>query len=351
MRLLCELEDGTLLDMDAAIRQQPYDTRSLLADAFFSCCGALPDSMEFLKAEQALREALADFAGDQDKYIRNYVLTRALDHRTQITPRASLISSSFQIGGPIALIGVFYATLDAHRNQKNRSNLDCLCNKVSESSKHHLFKKANGFLVNPSLKGWFNRIIDRLDLDCLSVACLLYCLGLGIIPRSFFTQCRGASRLWGPDGEIHEAPPRIASLVEDQLSFETSLRELEMIGLVKVSVDIIRVNERLISLLEDRPQVPAWRVEALRAVCQAYLSLGPSRQVTYTCNTRSIMTNKPKSTGPVHTLASPFGPYSFLPQSATGIAPLSSKVPLLRRHRGVPISVIFSWLEVETRCA
>lgn len=277
MRLLCELKNGTLLDIDTAIRQQPYDTRSLLADAFFSCCGTLPDSMEFLKAEQALRETLTEFAGDQDKYVRNYILTRALDNRTQTTPRAPLISSSFQIGGPIALIGVFYATLDAHRNQRNRANLDRFCNRLSELSKHYLFRKANSLIVNSSLKGWFNRILDRLDLDCLSVACLLYCLGLQDIPRSFFTQCRSPSRFWGPDGEIDEAPPRIASLVQDQPSFEASLRELEMIGLVKISVDIIRVNERLIVLLENRPQLPAWRVEALRAVCQSYLSLGPSR--------------------------------------------------------------------------
>lgn len=292
MRLLCELEDGTLLDMDTAIRQQPYDTRSLLSDALFSCCGTLPDSMELLKAEQSLRDTLSEFAGDQDKYVRNYILTRALDHRTQTTPRAPLISSSLQIGGPIALIGVFYATLDAHRNQRNRANLDCFCNSLSELSKHHLFKKANSFVVNPSLKGWFNRILDKLGLDSLSVACLLYCLGLQAIPRSFFTQCRSASRLWGPDGEIHEAPPRIASLLQDQPCFEASLHELEMIGLIKASVDTIRVNERLIGLLEDRPQILAWKVEALRAVCQSYLSLGPFRQVTCISNTRIQLINR-----------------------------------------------------------
>lgn len=177
------------------------------------------------------------------------------------------------------MIGVFYATLDAHRNQTNRTNLDCLLNRLSEPTRQHLFKKANSFIVNPSLKGWFNRIIDRLNLDCLSVACLLYCLGLSAIPRTLFTQCRSTSRLWGKDGEIHETPPRIASLVHDQPGFEASLRELEMIGLIKISVDIIRVDQRLISLLEDRPQVLAWKVEAVRTVCEAYLALGPLRQV------------------------------------------------------------------------
>lgn len=56
-----------------------------------------------------------------DKELHTY---QDSDQRTQKTPRAELIYESFRHGGPLALTGVFYATLDAHRNLRNLETLE-----------------------------------------------------------------------------------------------------------------------------------------------------------------------------------------------------------------------------------
>ena len=116
MRLTCISNSGETLDISAAIRQEPLSIRGLLADAVFQCQARLPDTLDYIHAEQAIREALLQFQGDQERYTRSYTLSRTLDARTQKTPRANVIHQAFSHGGPLALIGIYYATLDAHCN-------------------------------------------------------------------------------------------------------------------------------------------------------------------------------------------------------------------------------------------
>lgn len=147
------------------------------------------------RPRHVLRTTLDEFSGKQEKYVRSYVLSRKLDHRTQVTARAPLIASALQTGGPLALIAVIYVTLDAHRNSQSRITLDLLINDgISEDSKRDLFRRTGYFPVNSSFTDWFNRLLDKLDLDSLRVACLLYNLCVDDIPQFIFQRSRGVSK-------------------------------------------------------------------------------------------------------------------------------------------------------------
>ncbi|KAI1490335.1 hypothetical protein F5X96DRAFT_636728 [Biscogniauxia mediterranea] len=271
MRLVCELDNGDLLDIRSAVKQDPYQLRGVLIDALLLCHReALHDTISVLRVEHSLRTTLDEFSGIQEKYVRSYVLSRKLDHRTQVTARAPLIASALQIGGPLALIAVFYATLDAHRNSQSRITLDLLINDgISEDSKRDLFKRANHFPVNPSFTGWFNRLLDKLDLDSLGVACLLYCLGADEIPQFIFSRSRGVSKTWDRNGEVWETKPTIASLVQEASAFDAALRKLEMLGFARSTANVVRVNRRLASILKDREENLAWKVKATQLVMHA----------------------------------------------------------------------------------
>ncbi|KAI5920141.1 hypothetical protein F4810DRAFT_450108 [Camillea tinctor] len=271
MRLVCELENGDLLDIQSAVKRDPYELRSILIDAVLLCHReALQDTISVLRVEHSLRDALDEFVGSQEKYVRSYVLSRKLDHRTQVTPRAPLIASALQIGGPLALIAVFYATLDAHRNSRSRTTLELLINDdISEASKRDLFKRANHFPVNPSFVSWFNRLLDKLDLDSLGAACLLYCLGTDKVPQLIFSRSRCVSKTWGRNGEVWETKPTIASLVQEASGFGAALHKLEMLGFIRSTENIVRVNRRLASILKDREEILAWKIKAIQLVMHA----------------------------------------------------------------------------------
>ncbi|KAI1207657.1 uncharacterized protein F4807DRAFT_434056 [Annulohypoxylon truncatum] len=270
MRLFCEL-DGERLDIHSALKQDPYEVRGLLIDALLLCSQeALPDTVDVILAEQALRTALDEFPGGQEKYVRSYILYRKLDHRTQISPRAPLIALSLQAGGVFALIAVVYATLDVHRNLRNRETLERLVNgDISEQSKRDLFKRANGFSVHHSFAAWFNRLLDHLDRDSIGVACLLYCFGTPMVPRVIFSQCRKTSKTWNRDGEVSETTITITETIRDPSRFGAILQKLEMLGFVKSTVDMIRVNRRLADILKDREETLAWKVRAVQLLLHA----------------------------------------------------------------------------------
>ena len=124
MRLLCINDDGEKVDVSEAIRRDPFAVRGALADAFFQCQEKLPDTFDYLHTEQTIRDALRDFEAEQERYVKSYVLSRTLSQRFQKTPRADVIYKAFQYGGPLTTLGIFYATLDANRNLRNRDALD-----------------------------------------------------------------------------------------------------------------------------------------------------------------------------------------------------------------------------------
>lgn len=181
MRLACICDNGDTLDVGVALQQEPYDVRGLLADALFQCQQHLVDTLDLLHAERAVRDALLSFQGNQEKYVRAYVLTRTLDPRTQQTPRAPLLYSTFNHGGPVALAGLFYATFDAHRNLHSREILDFLLHRASEQSKVQLAKRSGLFPCNPAMRSWLLRILEKLEPGQQEIACVIRCLG-GAVP-------------------------------------------------------------------------------------------------------------------------------------------------------------------------
>ncbi|KAI0543807.1 hypothetical protein F4679DRAFT_567312 [Xylaria curta] len=270
MRLLCQLDEGQTLDIQAATRRYPYQVRALLIEAL-SGPDVPPDSFDLLEAEQGIRRAVANFSGDDDKIARSYILDRLLGDRGRIVraPALQLFASALLHGGPLALIGIHYATVDSHRIPHHRAVLNCVSNLVSEEGQLDLFKRTNDFPSNPSFDRWLYRLWEKVDLDTLSIGCLLSCFGAKVIHKSVFERCRVAARTWGPDGEVCETNPHHASLMLDQPAFEASLQKLEIIGIVKMSYDLIRVNLRLLHGLQARPQIFAWRLEAARTVFHA----------------------------------------------------------------------------------
>ncbi|KAI0550169.1 hypothetical protein F4679DRAFT_544205 [Xylaria curta] len=265
MHLFCTAENGETLGIQAAIRRHPYETRGLLIDALLSYCqeDILSDTLDAFHVEQSLRQALIQFSGDQDKHVKSYMLSRRLDHRMQTLPRAGLLASAVQIGGPLALIAVFYATHDAHRNIANRRTLELLLDNVQEDSRRDLFRRAGQFAVHPSFHSWFNKLLDK-DLDALGVACLLHCLGAECIPRIIFSRCGTGSmrKAWGLDGQVQHHPPNITPVIESDQVLRDALQKLETLGFVRVTFDTIRIDKRLASLLDHRPEVLAWKARA-----------------------------------------------------------------------------------------
>ncbi|RYP68536.1 hypothetical protein DL771_006613 [Monosporascus sp. 5C6A] len=227
MRLACLTEDGDYVDIASAIVREPLVVRALLTDALFQCQAQLPDSLDYLRTEQAIRDYLQHFQGEQERYVKSYVLCRTLDQRIQKTPRADIIYQSFHYGGPLALVGIFYATLDAHRNPRNRETLDFFLNKASSESKLELIKRTSTFPCNSSVGSWLQRIFKKIEPDSQTLAYILRGLGAVNIPKELFRLVRMASFTWGPDGEIRTVTPRIIPLIQEEQIFEPALRNLE----------------------------------------------------------------------------------------------------------------------------
>ncbi|KAI2465939.1 hypothetical protein F4781DRAFT_373972 [Annulohypoxylon bovei var. microspora] len=286
MHLACVNDSGEVVDIAAAIAKQPFEIRSLLLDSLFSSFQLLPGSPDFFHAEHGIREALLKVQGQQERYARTYILTRSLDTRTERTPRANLIHASFHHGGPISLLGVFYATLDAHRNTRSRETLDYLLNRAPEESRLALIHRTNTFPYNPSVITWLERIFDRVDLDAQGLACILQWLGTSNIPVDIFRRARVSSLIWGADGEVTGLPSRIVSLVKDEEKLATATRNLEFPGFAKSKPPVIDMNRRVAELLKHRLQTAVWLPKAAKIIFHAipkYVPAGPEENCVQKC--------------------------------------------------------------------
>ncbi|CAJ2505637.1 Uu.00g130310.m01.CDS01 [Anthostomella pinea] len=269
MQLACICDNGGTLDIATAMQQQPYAVRGLLADAFFQCQQYIPDTLDFLQAERAVRDALLAFQGNQENYSRAYVLKRTLDARTLETPRADLIHSSFSRGGPVALAGIFYATFDAHRNLRSREVLDFLLNRASDESRLQLIMRASTFPCNRSMSGWLTRILDRLEPKCQNLASIIRCLG-PTMSTSIIRRAREPSLTWGTNGEPVGVEPRLHSSIANIEQFNEALARLEYVGFVRRLEGRITMDPCTADLLRERFEQKGWIVEACRIVAHAF---------------------------------------------------------------------------------
>ncbi|KAI1382599.1 uncharacterized protein F4822DRAFT_423434 [Hypoxylon trugodes] len=270
MRLVCVNDNGETVDVEAVLRQEPYTARGLLADALAHCHRTLPDSLEYLQAERAVREILRNFQGDQDKYAKSYVLSRTLDTRIQKTPRADLFRLALHRGGPLAFVGMFYATFDVQRNLRNRETLDYLLNKATDESKLQLIMRSSTFPCNPSTSNWLFQIFEKLRPNAQNLACILRCLGTTSIPRGLFRRLWMPSLSWGSNGEAMETNAYVTMCIASEQKFTDALYDLEYVGFVRTSATIIDLDKRIAEFLRLHFEHPTWIVEVVRILAHAF---------------------------------------------------------------------------------
>ncbi|KAI1416947.1 hypothetical protein F5Y13DRAFT_204303 [Hypoxylon sp. FL1857] len=279
MRLAFICENGKTLDIGAALQLDPYVVRWLVADALFQCQQRISDTLDLIHVERAVRDALLAFQGGQDRYARSYVHTRTLDHRTQTTPRADLINLAFHHGGPLALVGIFYATSDAHRNPGSREVLDYIMNKASHESQLQLISRVSTFPCNPSVSDWLCRILDKLDASSQNLASMLRYLGTSRIPMVVFRRMWEHSLSWDENGEaIATSLP--TNTIGSRAEFAAALRHLQHVGFVRVSGETIDLDSRISELLRARLEQTEWIAEAVRIMAHSfpkYRQLEPTR--------------------------------------------------------------------------
>lgn len=269
MQLAYVSSNGETLDISAAILQEPLTVRGLLTEALLQCQANLPDTLDLLQAEHAIRDALLQVQGEQEKYVKSYTLARTLDPRIQKTPRADVLHQSFSYGGPLALLGIFYATMDAYRNVRNRETLEFFLHKASEESKIDLMKRASAFPCNPTMAGWLHKIWEKLDFDSQSVACILQHLGTKV-PKELFRRLRVPSLTWNSCGEITEVLSQVAPVIQEQPLFDAALRNLERVGFAFSTDETINLNPMIASLLQQHLDKSPWISEAVKIVVHAF---------------------------------------------------------------------------------
>lgn len=270
MRLSLVSDDGQAMDIPTALRQQPLATRALLADALFECQTILPDTLGYIQTEQAIRDTLLQFQADQERHIRSYVLSRTLDHRIQKTPRAEVLYQSFHYGGPLALIGIFYATLDAHRNLRNRETLEFFLQKASTESKLDLMQRVGILPCHPSIDDWLLRIFHKLETDSRALACMLRYLGTTGIPQNLFRRARGPSFTWDSSGSPVGLVSRVTPCIQKEEIFRVALRNLEHVGFAYSDQESISLNAKIAERLQPHLESTQWAAEAAKIVIHAY---------------------------------------------------------------------------------
>ena len=282
MRLVCIYEDGESVEISDAIDKEPITVRGALADALFQCQAKLSDTFDYLRAEHTIRDTLLDFQADQERYVRSYVLSRTLDQRIQNTPRADVIYQAFQHGGPLATLGVFYATLDANRNLRNRGTLEFFVSKAFDKSKVDMFMRVNTFPCSSWVTTWLYRILEKLESDSQILACILRHLGTSNIPQELFSLSRIGSPTWGPDGEATVFPAKGIPIIQQEQLFTAALRDLERVGFVCIVQGNISLNTKVAVLLEEHLNDNQWGIEAAKIVVHAfpkYRNINPVKYV------------------------------------------------------------------------
>ncbi|KAI1207653.1 uncharacterized protein F4807DRAFT_434048 [Annulohypoxylon truncatum] len=263
MRLIYE-RDGEMLEMKDALQKDPLGVRGLLVQAWLMCEKALPDSADVLQVERSLQDALSQFRGGD--HIPRYLLKGKIELGIGAN-KAELLQSSLHVGGLQALIAVFYGT--AYNVTSGRRAFTSL-SKISEESRVDLFKRVNSLPINTSVMALANFLLGQLGHDIVGMACLLYCLGTKELPRWTLEACRRPSKTWGADGEISElAPAQITPMLQDQ-HYEDILNELEAVGLIKLTRDLVRVDTQWTALLDKRPEALAWKVQSVRILSHVF---------------------------------------------------------------------------------
>ncbi|GAW20963.1 hypothetical protein ANO14919_104760 [Xylariales sp. No.14919] len=281
MDLVCVDDNGELLSMEDALGKEVDQMIGLFSDAFEVCRQRQPDTLETVLVEKAFRIAFANFKGEM--HVKRYLLTRQLDKRTHGTPRAQMMASAMRIGGPQALIAVFYATQDTHRNLESRKTFRLLDEVLTEESREHLYRRASQFPANPAFNKWFEGLLEKLDVNALALAFLLRCLRASVVPGVLFKRCHEPSRRWGADGEICLEASKLPPVIRDRSSFESAMENLELMGLAKVDSETIRVNQHLAEIFQDRPEIPTWKaraVQLLSHILPTHSVLEPENYVT-----------------------------------------------------------------------
>ncbi|KAI5923721.1 hypothetical protein F4810DRAFT_668596 [Camillea tinctor] len=269
MKLACVGESGQILDLETVLRDDPYLVRELLLDGLFHCQQTLPDSNDFLAAEQALRTTLLDFRSDQEKYVKNFLLQHKLEQRFEQDARGGLLRLSFQHGGPIATLAVFYSTLDANRNIPNRKTLDFLT-RCSELSKLSLIKRVSLYPCSRSVVTWLNGVFDRLSSESHALACILGYLGTPRVSAFVFSQARMESKSWGPNGEVVSIHPPLVPFLCNESMFDIALSKLHFIGFTRLVGGDIEPDTGAFKQLEQRFREQMWQMESIRIISHIF---------------------------------------------------------------------------------
>ncbi|KAI1302745.1 hypothetical protein F5Y03DRAFT_360871 [Xylaria venustula] len=187
-------DDGGVVGIQEAIEKEPLRVRGLMFEAIYSCRQELPHILETLHVEMALRTAFANFPGDE-RLVKSYLLKRQAQRHVQTSTRGTvLMASALKIGGPCALVSIFYATLDQHRNPEIAKLLRLLEEGISPQSRDDLFRRANTFPSNPSFDRWYGNLLAKVDHDTVGLICILACLGTAEVPRIIFDRAQAPSR-------------------------------------------------------------------------------------------------------------------------------------------------------------
>ncbi|KAI1172973.1 hypothetical protein F4777DRAFT_559802 [Nemania sp. FL0916] len=276
MRLVFVSSDQEVIEIEAALETDASLIRGLLSNTLFDAVRArFPDTIDMLLAERSIRDALSLFTGENERRVSNYILTRSLDPRVN-SPRTQIIHQSFEVGGPVAVAGVFYATIDSHRNVQNRETLNFLA-RLDEPTRLDLFRRAGNFPCHPLLGPWLVRLLEKLDIDTKDLARLFLCLGRSTIPLVLFERARSPSRSWGEDGEVTDTPSGAMLLIKNEERFSKALRELVDIGFVSLRDAGIYVRASFLNLLEAWSHSVQMREEAVRVVSHSF----PKHKVHY----------------------------------------------------------------------
>ncbi|KAI1490334.1 hypothetical protein F5X96DRAFT_553339 [Biscogniauxia mediterranea] len=256
MRLLYE-HDGERIGIETAVQKNPLAVRGLLIQAWLLCEKALPDSVDVLEAERALRDAISQFKGGD--HVPRYLLKGKVELGLSAN-KNDLLQLSLRIGGLVALIAVFYGT--AYNATGGRKVLRCL-DRISDDSKVDLLKRVHLHPISTAMRALLIHILRQHGTEMVGMACLLYCLGTKELPRWVLTACEGPSRTWGENGEISEVTPdHITPMLRDQ-HHEGILSKLEGIGLVRLSRDLIRIDTQWAGLLDMRDEALYWKFQSI----------------------------------------------------------------------------------------
>lgn len=273
-------DDGKVIGIREAVKQEPLRIRGLLFDALLEpCLQELPDTLDTLRLEAAFRRAFANFK-EEERMVKSYLLTGWLQNHVPGTYRGSLIPVALQLGGPCALASLFYATIDSHRNVENAKLLRLLEESMTQQSREDLFRRANAFPPSPSFDRWLGKLLQKADSTTISLVRILSCLGTPQVPRIIFDRMHAPARRWGMDGEVYLAASQLAYVIRDPIHMNEAIQGVVSMGWARVDSDIIHVNQRLTDVLLDHPDTHQWKattVQLLAHVLPTHVGLDPGK--------------------------------------------------------------------------